>query len=311
MLLKHIATDFASEVAARTRQKWRHGLTRWERFGGLPSVEGVTVERLNAWRLAAAAAGLSARTIEDTISDVLTLCRRVGRVVDRGRSLRQARSVRPVPTLDAIAKGYEAASTDQWPAAGNAHEARLAAVDGATWWRAWLAVAMWTGLRLGDMLRLEWSSVGDERIATTAGKTQTRHVYPMCEQVSRHLEPLRAVGLDLVFPFPKWSAPRVRRELARLDPTLGPQALRRCSITQWTLADPEAGRIVHGSGLTVVHRHYLDGERVLAKAGPAFEWPECFGVTTTTRRRLELNRTLKRLPDDRIDTLLEVARAFR
>lgn len=54
-----------------------------------------------------------------------------------------------------------------------------------------------------------------------------------------------------------------------------PHGFRRFSITQWSTASPDAGRIVHGEGLGI-RSHYVDPRRVLEDAAPRVRMPTAF-----------------------------------
>ena len=311
MTLTELVERHAAEVASRTSRKWRHAINRWKKHGGPDGAGLVVTGTIEAFRTAALGSGLSPRTIEDTISDVLCLLRRIGKSPGRGRALRIRQKRKPVPTVAALAEAYAAAEPGRWPEVGTVDRS-LTRVSSDQWWRAWMAVGYWTGLRLGDMLDLKWDEIGSERIMRTAAKTGVEHTWPMCHQIAKHLEALRQVGDERVFPFSVHGPFRIRRELTRLHPQIGPQALRRLAITQWTVAGgKEAGGAVHGCRIDVMDRHYLDAGRILERAAPSFEWPACFGVTTTTEQRIELRRILDRLPEDRVGDMLRLARALQ
>lgn len=304
---------YSHEVSGRTSQRWRHNVTRWLKFGGEGKPASITTESFEAWRDVVrplvASGDLSPTTVEDTISDVRTLiAREFGTAPGRGRSLRKRTQVKRVPTLDELGRAWKAAGSlnDVWP---TAWVPALRKVESSAFWRAWLVVSYWTGLRLGDLMELRWRDVGEDRITTTSSKTGKLHSFPMIDRLQESLNPIRTSD-ERVFPVPAWGHNRIRRELRRLDPNLTPQALRRLSITEWTVADPEAGRIVHGTSLDVVNRHYLDGLRVLERASTRVSWPDVLAPSTLERRR-HLMSVLKRIPDEKVDALLQVAGSMR
>lgn len=312
MLFSEIVSAYAHEVEPRTSQKWRHNLNRWIKLGGCDAAEQVTTDVIETWRSVARQCELSATTIEDTISDVLTWIRRIRLPApDRGRSLRRKRQPKHVPTLDQFDSAYLACVDHRWPCRGISQVQGLRRVSSRDFWRAWLVVGYWTGLRLGDMLSLEWDDISADRLSVTAEKTGHEHAFPMHSILKAHIEPLTRSGERRVFPVATWAQPRVRRELGRLANGYGPQPQRRLAITAWTAADPEAGRIIHGTGLDVVNRHYLDALAILERHAPAVRWPQSVlqscGMSETTVRRAELLRALHRLPEDRVETVLQVA----
>jgi hypothetical protein len=71
---------------------------------------------------------------------------------------------------------------------------------------------------------------------------------------------------------------QLRRELARIAqaagvPYVSPHGFRRFAITQWSLANDLAGRIIHGEGLSRVMRHYIQPVAVLDRWAPYVEIP--------------------------------------
>ena len=312
MGLSKTLIEYAATVAPRTGSKIRHELNRWARLG-LPDSLDVTTDNFAAFRLATQAR-LSATTIEDTVSDIRTLIRFAGRTPpDAGRRLKRRKVCRPVPEVAAVDRAYANADVTVWPHCSNGRVPELQRINNGDFWRAWLCVGYYTALRLGDLCRLQWDAFRSDRIVATAGKTGRVHEFPFPEVVRLHLEPLRAAELSRPFPVPTWAAARIRRELTRCDEAIGPQPLRRASVTSWACASAEAGRIVHGERLGVLASYY-DTRRILAGAESRFAWPESMlagvGLSRTTQRRLELMAALDRVPDDRIDDVLRVTRAL-
>lgn len=236
-------------------------------------------EAFDRFRTAGRLASLSPRTIESTISDLVYLQRRHGLPVLPGRRLRVPPPSPDVPTAEDVSQVYLAADAATWPG-----RRPYAAGD---WWRALLVVAVWTGLRRGDLARLTWGDIGPETITVRAGKTGRLQRFPVTPLVNRHLARLRpdCDGLKpdcTVFGFPTSSSFRAcYDQLARLSlyagvrPPLTLQALRRLSIQSWSAANAEAGRIVHGCGLGIL-AHYLDPLALLRAIGPRVKLPEAF-----------------------------------
>lgn len=305
---------YGQEVQPRTRQKIDHELNRWDRYGlpvRLIEIESTTFDALRA---AGRRDGLAATTIEDTVSDVRTLIRFVGRTPpDPGRRLKRRTKCKQVPEVAAVGRAYANASVTCWPNCRNGRVPELQRIDNGDFWRAWLCVGYFTALRLGDVSRLEWDAFRDDRIVVQAGKTGRVHEFPLPEVVRLHLEPLRSADLSRPFPVPTWAAGRIRRELSRCEDTIGPQPLRRASITSWACASAEAGRIVHGERLGVLSNYY-DTRRILEGAESRFAWPsemlDGVGLSRSTQRRVELMAALDRVPEDRIDDVLRVTKAL-
>lgn len=72
----------------------------------------------------------------------------------------------------------------------------------------------------------------------------------------------------------------MRRELQRIAAAAGvsyvsPQQFRQFCVQQWSLANPDAGRIVHGVGLGILD-HYISGRRIVEAAAESVEMPSEF-----------------------------------
>lgn len=302
-----------AELAERTQSKLRHQANRWLKIAGESSVERIDDKAIVAFRKGALARGLAPATIEDTISDLLTVFRSMPGVdvPSAGKRLKRRVQVKPAPAVSAIGAGYAAADSARWPTCRNGLTRDFDDVSNGDVWRAFLVVGYYTALRLEDLCGLEWDEVGDEgSISIVAGKTGHAHKFPACGIVADALKPLRVMDSSRVFPFPRWGAKRIRREMARLHPDLAPQALRRASITSWACSSPEAGRIVHGSGLGVL-RHYYQVDRILEEALHRFPWPvEMRPAGESAWRRDQQDKLLavaEGMTDDRLSDVLRIA----
>lgn len=303
----------STTVTDSTVRKLRHRVNCWLRHSNRRTTR-IPVAAFDQFRAKATAAGLSPRTIEETVSDVA----RVAGITDVGKRLRRWKQsvCKPVPELPVLSTAYDNAANAVWPDPRTVRTPALMEVSAADFWRAFLVFSYFTGLRLRDLRSVTWQSIDDNVIQWTASKTGRLHVFPACEVVTRHLQPLRVSGDLRVFPVSASQERLLRRELVRISGSsdLTPQAIRRASITQWSICSPDAGRIVHGSADLGVLAHYLDVRRVLAAALPRLQFPDAFLTTTErderngrTRRLLDIAH---RLPVDRLDDLLRVGEAF-
>lgn len=275
------------DVPPPSRQRIAHDLNRWDR---LAAGADPCPDSFDRFRRTASDAGLSPRTIESTVSDLAYLCRRHDSPVLPGRRLRVPPPQPEVPNAEEVSAVYLHADSATWPP-----RRPYAAAD---WWRALLVVAVWTGLRRGDLARLSWRDIGETCITVRAGKTGRLQRFPLTPLITRHLLQLscrRTGSSGLVFEFPASSSFRAcYDQLARLSalagvrPPLTLQALRRLSICLWSAANAEAGRIVHGCGLGVM-RHYLDPLALLRAVGPSVRLPEAF-LSPEERETAAVNR---------------------
>lgn len=64
-----------------------------------------------------------------------------------------------------------------------------------------------------------------------------------------------------------------------------PKNLRQRALTEWKRASPDAGSIIHGSGLGVLD-HYVPAIEILSAAMFRVRLPQCFGVVVTDSEEL-------------------------
>jgi hypothetical protein len=298
-------------MAEATRLKLRHRVNCWRRFSrsAVPNPA-----EFDGFRRRARSEGLTAQTVEATVGDIARICGQS----DLGTRLPRWRNVncRAVPSLDLISAVYEAAPSAEWPNCVLSRTPALRVVSSAVWLRAFVVFAYYTAFRLRDLRSVTWSGITTAEINWQSSKTGRLHRLPNCPVVERHLEPLRECGSTRLFPISSGQERLLRRELSRLTGdtrAFGPQPLRRAAITQWSIASPEAGRIVHGSGLGMM-AHYLDPFETLVNAMPRRRWPAAMLTPAELDERHSREHSLaelaQRLPLDRLDDLLKVGRAF-
>ena len=295
----------------RSAKKLRYRVNCWSRHA--PLAVPVTSDAVAVFRDSAASVGLSPVTIEGTISDIATILRGTGGVVpDLGRRLMRPKPTAPQPSLDDVGKIYAAVEQSDWPK-------RWLPSQRSRWWRGYLFLSLWTGLRIGDLRTLTWSDVFADRIDRVANKTGARHVFPVTVDVKRHLDMLRGLNAEFVVPVARGSLRFVRDELTELCrfanvERFGPQMLRRASITEWTCTAPDAGALIHGSGLGV-RSYYVSPLKVLSRASENFTLPsEIQDRATRTANDAALKRLLsiaKRLKSaENINRLARMAEAW-
>lgn len=212
-------------------------------------------------------AGYSPATIEATVD----LVRRLRPGIPAGDRLKRPSPDPCPPSIESIDRAYRSAIVAVWPRW----------IDPAVWWRAFFAVACWTGFRLSDLFTLEPGHFGDEWITLRAGKTSKLHRIPTSAFMRRHIAPLCETGVPLFRP--AGSRKQFRRELRRIQrdarvEKFTPQNLRQFAITAWSIADAEAGRIIHGCGLSGrdVMLHYVRRPTILLSAAPRVRMPDAF-----------------------------------
>lgn len=302
------------DLATNTERKLRHRLNCWLRHSAARTVSAVTDAAFARFRDAAQAAGLSMRTIEETVSDVARICG----LRDVGRRLKGWKVTRckPVPSIELFARAYLNADAAEWPVWPGLRRLELATVDNGTFWRAYLATLYLTALRESDMRALRWDQINDERIVFKAGKTGREHVFPVDRVLTRHLQPLRdAARSELVFPISDGQRRYARATLKAISGCdwFTAQPMRRRSITDWTTIDRTAGELVHGCGLGVL-KHYIDGEHVLRAALLKRSWPDAFLTDEEREQRAlqidELIALARRMAPEKMGDFLRIGGAL-
>lgn len=264
------------------RRRIRYVLNRWERATGDPPVKKIC--ETHGYELRRSFDGHSPRTVNAYWIVVRTLLRYAQRrgMLDKIPSIPPIKTCalapKPTPTVEEIGRMYAVAPEVDltWPR----DECPF------RFWRRWLTANYLTGLRLGDMLRLSPGDIQGEWLKIKAGKTSRAQLFPLCPLLRSALN----VPSERVFVCSK-SPHLIRRELAKLSAAVGasikvtPQSIRRLSITQWSLADETAGKIIHGSGLGVL-RHYIQVEQVLREARKRLAVPKSFSKPESKQLRL-------------------------
>jgi hypothetical protein len=100
---------------------------------------------------------------------------------------------------------------------------------------------------------------------------------PIHDAVARALQSLPKES-EAVFAY-QTSFKQMRREIARLCklakvPYFTPHDIRRAGVTMWSLAHPEAGRLIHGSGKRDIMKHYLSPIQILRAAAIKCRLPD-------------------------------------
>ncbi|NOX54045.1 MAG: site-specific integrase [Planctomycetes bacterium] len=308
-------------LAETTRRKFRYEIGRWIRFCGDTPISDITEESLRSFIVACRGAGLREQTAAANVGTLLTLLRYAVRKgwLDRTPTFRVVRraSVRAAPGVPELGALYDACRRTElkWPT--------FRWVSTSDFWRAWIAVSVLTGARLGDLMyRLRWSQVSDSELWWSAGKTGKAHRIPMHPVLKSHLELVRRPLSncdDRIFPISK-SPHLVRRELYRLCDVAGvrrygAQAFRRAAVQLYEQAHPGAGAILQGSGLRGSLGYYVDPITILHAAQRKLELPESFYPPDerATRRhvRTRLLKLVARLRHDQQEALVRVCESMQ
>lgn len=256
------------QLKPRTLERYRLEILRWERFTRNPSVSEITTEVFNRFRRACLDYGLRATTIEAGIRTVLQVLRLAGPETERrqglgliprvpfvGHSLRAVFRQKPVPTVDALRRLCYHADHAIWPPN----------CDHGPWWRSYIGFSFVTGLRLTDMLTIQRRAWVADVVRWTAHKTDVEHVFVLPGWLMQWMDDLPVDG-ELLFPCRRLPC-FVRRELSRICVAaqidrITPHAIRRASVTEWSIVDRDCGQLIHGEGLGI-RDLYANPERLL------------------------------------------------
>jgi len=260
------------------RREPLYSANRFARFIGDIPADRVTTEHLEELRRRMLADNLKPRTIESTISDVITVVRwATGRVPDKGTML-TADQPEPVwVPADSINAVWSLASPML---------------------RGFIALTYWTGFRQSDGMRwlLEHRAKAiPDVIRLTASKTGKHHMIPMPAWLQTILSENR-YRLRTVSSFGKKC---LRGEIHACCLRSGvkiwtPKNLRQTAVTEWMRANHAAGGIIHGCSLGVLVS-YVAQLVILESAAPRVRVPQCFGASQTIDTESSLLSHFRRL----------------
>lgn len=245
------------------RREPLYSANRFARCVGDIPAANVTIEHLNEMRRKLVDAGLSNRTIESTVCDVITVVAFVtGKPPGKGDVLKvEAPDPQPVGVEEIDATFHHC-------------EPEI---------RAYIAFGYWSALRMSDAIRwLHAVKPTTETISIVASKTGKRHRFPYPQW-------LRSIVTACVFPWrvTDFAKRTIRHKLAMACHKAGvavwcPKELRQRGITEWSRANAMAGSLVHGTGMAGVLRHYIEPLSVLESAASRVRLPKCFGAVDQT-----------------------------
>ncbi|HEV8066757.1 MAG TPA: hypothetical protein VGP76_03405 [Planctomycetaceae bacterium] len=279
------------EISCRTVQKLRHQANRWERFTLNPGIEAIGRTDFIAFRQACLDRGLSAATIEGTISDVLTVishCADAGlldRIPGCGKRIKRRPILRETPSLESFAKVYSATESVTWPVTLRRSRTSGRIRHAVQWWQGLLCASYLTGLRSSDLLTITWAEVKADRIVRRMRKTGFEIQIPAHPVLMKHLAALQLATDpqpdDPIFGHLKAHA-QLRHELGALCLSqgverIGLQSLRRMAAQSWERARPGAGSLILGHRFRGADVFYLDPFAVLQEAMPHVAIPAVMG----------------------------------
>lgn len=267
------------DLRPASHRRHLYDLLRWKRLMGDTPVGDVRTRDFQEFRQKSASRGDSPSTTETTLGTVrlvLRMCEVHGEIPntpDRGRARRIPQPSPHVPNNTQVNLLFRATRLCTWPRSSVAPE---------RWWRALLAVGIWTGLRRHDLFwRLSWDHIDavGKVIVYRSVKDNRERAWPLHPAVEASLDGMVPVGPKRLIFGPSTAIDLIRRELrimsveAGINPAVTSQTIRRIGINLWADADEHAGQIIQGTGIKRVWRHYRDQLRRLERAMPEVKLP--------------------------------------
>lgn len=216
-----------------------------------------------------------------SVRAILNTCHSLGlvRAVPTLPPLRAPDRVAPRPTFEQIGLIYKHAAAAEWPRE-----------NPGEWWRCWLTLAFFTGMRRCDLLEFSWKCVGPDYVEWVADKTRKHrkvHFAPFDPQgvLKRHLDIARRRNETANSVLSAGRSLRLLRDdgYELISAVCGfhwtPQEIRRSCIDAWQRAGgTDAAALVHGTGIraNVLFKNYVDWRGILRDAVHRFRFPPEF-----------------------------------
>jgi len=284
----------AVNICQSTVARYYFDVLRWERHTTNQPIDEIDTQTFLDYRRNCLSDGLAPETIESTVRTVKAILRLCGPASERtpfglglmhpppwsGRRLRLTRKHPDVPTLDSLAAIYLQAGQATWPRLDTPPD---------VFWRAFITVAFFTGLRLRDLVQtLTWDCIELDKISVRAKKTDKEHILPVHPIVAQHLRTLFRTDTR-VFPIPRSTTHLVRRELRLMSLRAGvekitPQKIRRLAGTEYERAVTGSGQLLLGHTLGASD-YYIAVPKILADASALLKVPPEFRAAVKDRQR--------------------------
>ena len=291
MLLSQAAESYVAD-----RQIARTPIYSAVRFcsiiGDMP-VEQISQQDIDKFKDAAPEKGWSPWTIKGTVRDVRTLTRHFCGFSPSIRIKVERPEPEPTP-LESIDAVWE--SLDDWM-------------------KQWIAMSYWFCLRLDDSVRMQLALVDGQGWSESAGvmywqahKTGKKHRMPVPDWLKKWLKPQK-------LPYRRvadWTQDLIRKALAEASDhacieQVYPRNVRQRGLTEWKRASPDAGSIVHGSGLGILD-HYVSAVEILESVMFRVRLPKCFGAIDGAQApEAELLNSFRRLDPQAKDLVVMTA----
>lgn len=304
----------------RTEETFRFHVGRWERLTCNPAPGEIGPETFDAFRTRAKKTGLKHTSIEATVRHVLAILsdlHEAGKLHAVPRSGTKLKIPPPSPVVPAVELfgrlfAHVGAARFPWPV--------------RPFWRAFFALAYFTGLRLADLRRLTRADVDSGVIrfeAGKTGKTLEMPLHPVARRIVSELGPIagpryrRGKSRELLFPI------GLKQHYEQLDlinaaagtSKIGAQQIRRLCAEQFELAHAGAGSLILQHSIPGASRFYLRPAVILSRAVERLEIPA--EMLTDEERAARVNETTKlqsaweHLDPQGRETVLRVAEGMR
>lgn len=253
------------DVRPQYERDTRHRANALEAFAGVPlKMQDVDAELANAFLASLQAKGIySGKTLKGYRDAILCIWREAwndGLTPHRPERVKAFKTRRHLPkawTIDEVRQLVAAAKTLRGNVWG-------LGVSRATWFEAYVRLLWCTGLRAGDVLRLEWSQVNGGQIAVSQSKTSHAILCVLSEPATRLVDAIRLrTDSPLVLPWPgarcildRWFRRLVRKAGIREG---GTRWIRRSAASYVERDQPgRAGQFLGHLTPGLAARHYLD-----------------------------------------------------
>lgn len=313
-------------IRPRTVRELLYNLNRWSKIAAEQDIAAITAETFDDFR---EKSNHSPTTIEATVRavrGVLAACERRG-LIERVPHI-GIRSQIPEPqprivALESLSRFYQHCGVALWPGKAVPRGRGRGCVStphswAADFWRVFLVVAFFTGLRLGDLLQLTRRHFEGDLLAVKASKTNKVQTFPLHPVVTRHVRAAKWCRIDApMFPV-GGSVHQFTREMKRISAAAGVETITAKTIrivagNAWEAAWPTAGAALLGHSIFKgATRFYLRPSPLLESALPRLKVPDAF-LNSDERehgrdRFEEMRRHWERMPTDSQDLLLGMAR---
>ena len=281
--------DSFPHLSGARRKNMKGAIARWGEVGLPDDTDHWSDATFGRFRDECLKSDLSEYTIESSVGVMKTLLifagprtaitpRAKGWITDppfTGRRLTLPRRVKEAWTLNALSEVYRVAGNADRP---------VAKMPPAVFWRSILVAAYNTGLRLSDLLSMQWAGYNprERRLIVRMKKTGHDMDLPVNAVLGAHLDAMPRVDVR-VFPYSIATAHHLRTELYELCrivdvPCLGFHAMRRLAGQQFDLIEMGLGAMLLGHSHTVTSVSYVPTSIHLRPASDAIPQPEAFVV---------------------------------